>query len=442
MEKEASGDKLARSLGLFQATAIVIGTTIGSGVFFKPAKVFLHAGGTFAGIMAWVVSGLITLCAALTTAEIATAIPETGGMYTYLRKLYGERTAFLLGWAQSLIYTPATVAAISVMFARYMATMMPMSEVSVHILTLFVITVMVITNCLSVKIGGRIQSLATVLKLIPLFLMILAGLFLGKISTGTAMASTVEGGLGFGSALIACLWAYDGWNTVANMGGEMKKPEKDLPRSMIIGLGIIISVYVLLNAAIARVLPLETIVSQGDTAVKLAADMVLGKSGSMIISIGILISLYGSLNGYFLSGVRIPYTMGVNNLIPFSEKFAGLNKAKSPIFSNIFTYFLTVIYAMSGSFTTLSNLVVFILWVFFVLMVMGVFRLRKREDLHASYRVPLYPIIPAIGILGGIYILYSSFTENWVLSLTGIAITLSGLIVYESRQRKLKKTDK
>lgn len=441
MNDELKNQKLAKSLGLFQAIMVVVGTTIGSGVFFKPAMVFKHGGGVTMGILAWVVAGLITLCAALTTAEIATAIPVTGGMYAYLKELYGERLAFMLGWAQSLIYTPATVAAISVMFSHYLGNMIGLNPSMTWILTLLCISIMVITNSMSLKVGAAVQSGATILKLIPLAVMAVAGLILGKISPSTMSASTFTGGLGFGSALIACLWAYDGWNNVANLGGEMKKPERDLPRSMIIGLGIIILVYVSINAAIARVLPLETIISQGDLAVKLAADEVLGSTGSFLVSLGILISLYGSLNGYFLSGVRVPFAMGQGDLVPFSNQFAKLNKAKAPIVSNLFVYVLAMIYALTDSFTVLTNLVVFILWVFFVLMVFGVFILRRRKDLTPTYRVPLYPIIPAIGILGGLYILYSSFKENFLLSILGLIITALGLVVYEVHRRNGSKTN-
>lgn len=438
-EVKVDNNKLSRSLGLLQAIAIVVGTTIGSGVFFKPAKVFYHGGSFTGGILAWVIAGFITICAALTTAEIATAIPKTGGMYAYIKELYGDAVAFLLGWAQTLIYTPATVAAMSVMFSTFFAELVPLSKGSQIILSIAVVTIMVISNSLSVKIGGNVQSVATFLKLIPLALMILTGLFLGKINPVAVSykADIFKGSLGFGSAIIACLWAYDGWNTVANMGGEMKNPAKDLPKSMIIGLSIITSVYVLLNVAIARVIPLNTIIQNEGTAVKIAADTVMGPIGSLIISVGILISLYGSLNGYFLSGVRVPYAMAENNLLPFSNKLSKVNKLKSPIVANILILVLTVLYILSGTFNTLTNLVVFVLWIFFTLMVCGIFIIRKREDLVSTYRVPFYPIIPILGIAGGLYILYSSFMDDYKLALIGVAITLSGLIVYFYKKRKI-----
>lgn len=436
-KRMVSDNKLSRSLGLFQAVMIVVGTVIGSGVFFKPAGVFKNAGGFATGIAAWVVAGIITMCAALTTAEISTAIPKTGGMFAYLRELYGEKVAFLLGWAQTLIYTPATVAAMSVMFSTFMAELIPMSAMGRTILTLVVIAIMVISNCFSVKIGGAVQSYATVGKLIPLVLMIVAGIFIGKVSPqDTSVSPALLGSGGFGAALIATLWAYDGWTSVTNVAGELKNPKKDLPKSIIIGLAIIISVYVLMNVAIARALPIDNIVSNGNVAVKAAAEATMGSIGAKIISVGILISLYGSMNGYFLSGVRVPFAMGEENLLPFSEKFASVNSKKTPIFANIFIWILATLYALSGTFDILSNLVVFILWIFFVLMVAGIFILRRRKDLVPTYKVPLYPIIPIIGIVGGLYILIASFMDNALLSGYGVLITLLGLLVYWFKKRR------
>ena len=437
-KKKENNGELARSLGLISAISIVIGTCIGSGVFFKPAKVFLNAGSFKMGIAAWVFAGIITLFAALTTAEIASAIPQTGGMFAYLKELYGEHIAFMLGWAQTLIYTPATVAAMSVMIAGMISALMVMfggtaiSATGLKIIAIVVIIIMVTHNSFSVKIGGAIQVGATFLKLIPLVLMIVAGLFIGKLNPASAVipASVFTGSKGFGAALIACMWAYDGWNTVANMGGEMKDPKKDLPKAIIYGLTIVMLVYTLVNIAIAKAIPVDQIIANGDTAVTNAARAVLGNSGSLIVSIGILISLYGSMNGYFLSGVRVPYAMAVYNLLPGSKSLSKVNDSKSPIAANILVLVLAIFLVIIGSFNMLTDLVVFVLWIFFILMVAGIFKVRKRKDLVSSYKVPLYPIIPILGILGGMYILVASFLSDWKLAMAGVIVTLIGLPVY------------
>lgn len=429
---------LARSLGLVSAIAIVVGTCIGSGVFFKPAKVFLNAGSYKMGIAAWIFAGIITLFAALTTAEIASAIPQTGGMFAYIKELYGENIAFMLGWAQTLIYTPATVAAMSVMIAGMISKLLvqfggsEVSSMGLKLIAIAMIIIMVIHNSFSVKIGGAIQVGATFLKLIPLVLMIVTGLFIGKLNPASAEipASVFSASKGFGAALIACMWAYDGWNTVANMGGEMKNPKKDLPRAIIFGLGIVMAVYVLVNMAIAKAIPVDEIITKGDTAVIDAARAVIGDSGSLIISIGILISLYGSMNGYFLSGVRVPYAMAVDNLLPGSKILAKTNASKSPIAANILALVIAIFLVIIGSFNMLTDLVVFVLWIFFILMVAGVFLVRKRSDLVSSYKVPLYPVVPVLGILGGLYILISSFQSDWKLALVGVVVTVLGLPVY------------
>ncbi len=424
----ASKTGLKKSLGVFSAIAMVIGMTIGSGIFFKPSIVYQNAGSFQMGIAAWIVGGIITMAAGLTVAEIASAIPKTGGLFAYLKELYGEKWAFLLGWVQTIIYVPGSSAALAVVMATQATYFVPMSlEMQKGFAILMIFTIVVI-NCISAKFGGIVQSFSTVGKLIPIFIIIGCGLFFGKNPAFAPPVAMIHGA-GFGAAILGTLWAYDGWISVGNMAGEFKHPERDLPRSIIIGLSVVIVTYVLINIAVIKVLPIEAIIASPKAASD-AAVLLFGNFGATLISAGILVSIYGALNGYLMAGSRVPYAMGVDGILPLSRYFTKVNKAQSPYFALVFEFALACVYALSGSFNTLTDLVVFVLWIFFVMAVAGVFILRKRTDLKASYKVPLYPFIPLIGIIGGMYIIINTVMTNPLNSLVGIGITLVGLPVY------------
>lgn len=434
MNRKENNTTLKKSLGLWEAIALVVGMVIGSGIFFKPAIVFQNAGSSTMGILAWVVSGVITIASGLTIAEIASAIPITGGLVVYLKKLYGERWAFLLGWVQTLIYVPGSTAASAVVFATQATYFFPMTEFQQKLLAIFMILVVLILNSISIEIGGKVQSVATVGKLIPIVLLILIGLIKGK-NPAFSSESLPSQNLNFGVAMLGTLWAYDGWVNAANIAGELKNSKRDLPIAIIVGLIIIMSVYVLVNIALVKTIPFERIIAS-EKPVSEAAVVLLGSKGSSLIAAGILISIFGALNGYLMTGARVPFAMGRDGLLPFSNRFSRTNRAQSPYFSLIFEAILASIYAISGSFNALTDLVVFVLWIFFVMAIVGVFILRRRKDLEAAYKVPLYPIVPLIGIIGGLYIIVSTIASNARNSIIGIVITVLGLPVYYFINRK------
>ena len=231
--------------------------------------------------------------------------------------------------------------------------------------------------------------------------------------------------------MLGTLWAYDGWVGVGNIAGELKNPKKDIPKSIIFGLVVIIIVYVLFNLAIINIVPITAVISSNKVASD-AATVLFGKSGSLFITAGILISIFGTLNGYLMTGVRIPFAMAQDKLLPFDKFLGKVNeKYQTPLNAFIFEVVLACLYVFSGSFDTLTNLVIFVLWIFFTMAVAGIFILRtKHKDLDRPYKVPLYPIVPLIGIIGGIYILVSTLMTDTSNALTGLAITLIGLPVY------------
>lgn len=430
----ANTTTLKKSISLVEAITVVIGVVIGSGIFFKASSVFKNAGTPLLGILAWVVGGIIAMASALTVAEIAAAIPKTGGMFAYLKDLYGERWAFLFGWMQSLIYVPGVAAALSIVFVTQATYFIPsMTGTQQKILAIFMIFFIMGINVLSTKLGSKVQLFATIGKLIPIFAIIIFGLLKGTAHSLSAPAVSSHSAslAGFGAAILGTLWAYDGWANVGNMAGELKNPQKDLPRSIIIGLSVTIGVYILINIAIVNIMPVSKVIASSKPASD-AAVILFGNGGAALIAAGIMISIFGALNGYLMTGIRIPFAMAQDNLFPFAKFFGKLNKKfETPLNAFLFEVILAALYVLSGSFDTLTNLAVFVMWIFFVMTVGGIFILRtKHKNLERPYKVPLYPIMPLIGIVGGIYILVSTLMTSTNDALFGILVTLVGLPVY------------
>ena len=422
---------LKKQIGLREAITLVIGMVIGSGIFFKPSIVFSNAGSPTLGILAWVAGGIITMTSALTIAEIAAAIPKTGGVFIYLKELYGEKWAFLFGWVQTVIYVPGAAAALSIVLATQATNFVPMSGLEQKLFAILMLFVITTANVISTKLGSKIQFVATIAKLIPIFIIIALGLIKGTAHSFSLPVGDVAAGAGFGAAMLGTLWAYDGWVGVGNIAGELKNPKKDIPKSIIFGLVVIIIVYVLFNLAIINIIPITEVIKSNKVASD-AATILFGKSGSLFIAAGILISIFGTLNGYLMTGVRIPFAMAQDKLLPFDKFLGKVNeKYETPLNAFVFEVGIACLYVFSGSFDKLTNLVTFVLWIFFTMAVAGIFILRtKHKDLDRPYKVPLYPVVPLIGIIGGIYILISTLMTDTTNALIGLAITLIGLPVY------------
>ncbi len=424
---------LKREINLFQATLLVVGIVIGSGVFFKPSAVFRNAGAPGLGILAWIVGCIITVAGALSIAEISAAIPKAGGLFVYLKELYGEKWAFLLGWVQTLIYYPGMSAALAVVFATQCTSFMDVSPTGQKVMAVGIIIFLSIVNLISTKFAAKFASVFTIAKLIPISVIIICGFAMGKVHEFTPMTTSSSSGAGFGAALLGVLFAYEGWVAVANMAEEMKNPAKDLPKAIVIGLTIITIAYLGVNLAILNTMSVADIAASKKPASD-AAVILFGSVGEKLIAAGILISITGCLSAFTLTGARIPYAMAVDNIFPFKNFFGKLSKkSATPNNALIFQSILACIYALSGSFDTLTDLAVFAIWLFFILGIAGVFKLRKDHKeliVEGSYKVPLYPIVPMIGILGAMYVVVSTFITGTANALFGIGVTLVGLPVY------------
>lgn len=433
---------LKKNLGFSVALSTVVGMVIGAGVFFKPEAIYSATGGAPGlGMLAWVIAGLITIAAGLTAAEVSAAIPKTGGMMIYIKEIYGDKLGFLTGWMQTVLFFPGTAAALAVIFAQQVSSLCGYGDGNMYVVlpvAIGVIVFLATANTLGSKYGGNIQTVATIAKLIPLALIIIFGFIKGS-GDNEIVQPIVGGGVTLGSALgqvlIAALFAFDGWINVGTLAGEMKNPGKDLPKAIVGGLSIVMAVYIVINLAYLWVAPASELATVSSPAA-LVATKIFGQFGGKLVTVGILISVFGGLNGYLLTGPRIPYALAEQGLLP--TKLAKLNKNGVPSAAIWLIAVLACLYALTGQFNLLTDLTIFIIWVFYILTFIGVMKLRKdRPDLERPYRVPLYPIIPIFAILGGSFVVINQlFSATWI-SMGGILVTLIGLPVYKYRMKKI-----
>ena len=438
MEKK----QLQKNLGAAAALSTVVGMVIGGGVFFKPQAVYeITGGGPGLGMIAWVLAGIMTITAGLTAAEVSAAIPKTGGMMVYIEEIYGKKLGFLTGWMQSVLFFPATIAALAVMFGQQSAGLLGNESLSMPI-ALGIILLISVLNNISSKAGGMIQTVSTVGKLLPLILIMIFGFIKGEGNNPIVQPMVAEGVNPMsiiGQLLIAVLFAYDGWINVGAIAGEMKDPGKDLPKAIIGGLSLVMAVYVVINLAYLWVLPADQLASVSSPA-SAVAEHLFGPMGGKFITVGILISLFGALNGYLLTGPRILFTLGTQKSLPASNFFGNVNKNGVPANATLTMGVVACLYALTGQFNLLTDLSMFAVWAFYVLTFIGVFKLRKDQpNLERPYKVPLYPFIPMIAIAGGLFVvvsqlLLSGFT-NTMISLGGVVITLIGLPIYSFVQK-------
>ncbi|MCC0642899.1 MULTISPECIES: amino acid permease [unclassified Clostridioides] len=428
--------QLQKTIGLSAALSTVVGMVIGSGVFFKPQAIYTTTNGAPGlGIIAWLLGGFITITAGLTATEISAAIPKTGGMMIYIEEIYGEKLGFLTGWMQTVLFFPGTSAALGVIFAQQASELLNMSPNNMSVvlpIAIGVILFLSLLNIIGSSLGGKVQTVATIGKMIPLALIIIFGFIKGQSSEvlNPFVGDGVNVSSALGQVLIATLFAYDGWINVGAISGEMKSPEKDLPRAIVGGLSLVMAVYIIINVAYLRVVPASELATVTSPAT-LVATKLFGNLGGKVITVGILISVFGTLNGYLLTGSRIPYTLAERGTLPASKVLLKVNSGGSPVNSILLITVLACIYALSGQFNLLTDLTIFSIWVFYVLTFVGVIRLRREQpDLHRPYKVPLYPIIPIIAILGGLFVIINQILTSTAISLGGIFITILGLPVY------------
>ncbi|WP_414052123.1 APC family permease [Macrococcus animalis] len=442
MDKQHGEQALEKTIGFWTAITVVIGTIIGSGVFVKPSVVLNHAGTSDLAIWAWVVGGILTLAAGLTIAEVGAQIPKTGGLYAYIRDIYGPFWGFLTGWMQTVIYGPAIIASLSLFFGILVTNFFELEAGLGIWIGIGALTFLVLLNIMGTGLGGAMQTFTTICKLIPVFAIIIFGLLWGKegvfAQDVTSLIKNKEE-INFGRAVLATLFAYDGWILLTNLTGEMKNPKRNLPLAMLVGLGVVTLAYVLINVAVFRVIPADTLVGLGNTSSAEAAKILFGDFGSKIVNIGVIISIFGCLNGKIMTFPRIPFAMADDQLLPFSKSVSYVSpKYKSPVGALIAVYVISMILLMLTILIPdivnadyLSEVCIFIIYIFYIAAFIGLFILRQRnKGLKRDYSVPLYPIIPIVALLGGAFIIVSTLMSDFIGSMLGVLFVVIGIPFY------------
>ena len=435
---------LPRVLGVSQATAIVVGTIIGSGIFLVPREMMQDVGSSALVYLAWIVGGLLSLFGAMTYAELGAMLPYAGGEYVYLRGAYGDIPAFLYMWTWFAVAKPASIAAVTIGLARTLGFFSAFHGLSMLAIAgplpllwsqLFAIAVTwFITglNYLGIKKAGDFQLVFTVLKVV--LILVVAGLCFGS-STGslanfaTSLPHAVGGLSGFMAALIATLWAYDGWSDVTMVAGEVRRPERSLPIALIGGLFIVGALFMITNAAMQYILPAAQIAASERPAVA-ALTVVAGSAGAGFVAAAMAISIFVTLNGTIMSGARVPFAAARDRL--FFSQFAHIHpRFQSPSTSLLVQGLLsTLLLLFLSRFQQFFELAVFAEWLFYMLSASTVFVYRcTRPDAPRPYKVWGYPWFPAIFVVCAAAILVSSYASNLKGSLMGTALILLGLPV-------------
>lgn len=434
---QAQSQQLKKTMNAFQGMMYVIGLVIGSGVFLKPSIVLSNTGSTGLALSLWVFGGLITIAAALTIAELAAYIPKIGGLYTYLVELYGESVGFLFGWVSALVNAPGTCGAVSIACATFATFFIPMTLTQQKILAVSLVIILVIAQIVSTKYGVWLQTFATIGKLVPMAAIVIFGLIKGTSHdiSFAAMGNTHSASIGV--ALLGVLWAYDGWVTTCTLAADMKNPEKNIPKAVVTGILFVMAVYVAFNAAIFNVLPSSVAAGSEKIGVDVCRKL-FGEGGAAFITIGMMLSVFGTLNGMLTCGARYTLAMGERNHLPAANVLCKLHpKLGTPINALIFQAAVSILYILTGTFNSITNLIVFVLWIFFNLGIVGVFILRKRVERNPKlYHVPFFPVLPIIGLIGGCYLLFATFKDSPSSALLGVGVTLLGLPVYYMLKKK------
>lgn len=433
---------MKRQISFGQALATVVGSVIGAGVFFKIGTITAQTGSTSMTLFVWILAGLISIASGLTVSEIAASL-KINGAIKYLDYTYGRVWGFLFGWAQMIVYFPAQIGALSSIFGVQFVSLFGIEAKYSNLIAILLVIFLLGINLIGTKFSSKMQSVITVLKIIPIALIIIWGLFNSDKIPAPILPLTVGAGHSFPGAisqgLLSALFAFEGWIVVTNLANEVKNPEKDLSRAIILGLSAITLIYVLINYIFMTVLPIDQLVNNNNAAFQ-ASMKLFGQFGGKLVTIGILISVYGAVNAFMLTGMRTPYILAQDNLLPFSNKIGKANiHTGVPVIGALIVDAIAIIMILLGNFNVLTDMLVFVMWTFNTMLSIAVVILRKREpELKRPFKVPWYPIIPLISVIGGVFIVVSTIINQFVLSLIGIVLTLLGLPIYYYMQNKNK----
>ena len=462
--------ELVRGLTLTAAIMIVAGSMIGSGIFRKPATMAAQLMSPELLLIVWLVAGIITFIGALCNAEVAGMIDATGGQYVYFQKMYGNFVSYLYGWSVFAVIQTGAGAAIAYVFGEYLGyfikypqlpesvqnfslyvpivgNIFPFAEFGAKVSAILCILFLTGINYVGVIFGGAVQSFVTFIKIASIvllsFLLLASGTgSLANISTGFSMpASSTSNIISlFGLAIAGAFWAYDGWNNLTFVAGEIKQPQRNVPLGLLFGTLIVVIVYMLVNVAYLYVLPIEKM-AQSPLVAATAAEFVFGSKGAILISIAVIISTFGALNGNILSTARVCFAMARNNM--FIKSLDKIHpRYATPHTSLVAQGLWSCLLVLSGTFDTITDYVMFASWLFYMLGAYGVIVLRKKmPDVPRPYKVWGYPYTPMIFVIFSFLFLVNTLVSDYENAAMGLLLILLGLPFYYWRIAKNKKIE-
>jgi APA family basic amino acid/polyamine antiporter len=447
--------KLIRQLGLFDSTMMMMGIVIGSGIFLTTGIMAKSIPSAGLILLAWIIGGLVILAGALTYAELGAAMPDAGGQYVYLREAYGPLFGFLFGWKLFLVNMTGSIAALGVAFAVYFGYFFPSlstqrelfgtticvfgksfvySVSAGQIVAVLIILIFSLFNYIGVVFGKTIQNVLTVIKIATMLAIIVFGLTLGKgnpidFSLNPSGLTLTHILMGFGVALIAVSWAFDGWNNINYVAGEIKKPQRNLPLALFIGTAGITLLYILMNIVYFYALPIPDMTGVIRVAEK-SATALFGTSAADLVSVVVIISVLGAMNGAIFAGARVYYAMSRDKL--FFRRVGRLHPHfRTPAFAILIQAIWSCVLALTGTFEQLFTYAMFIGVLFWGIAAAAVFTLRKKyPDLPRPYKTWGYPVVPLLFILSLSAVLMNALFEKPVESLIGLTFTAVGIPIY------------
>ena len=431
-----AGERLSRRLGFWSSIGFVIGMTIGSGIFRTPAQIAERVPDPLTMLAVWGLGGAVTLCGALSIAELAAALPEAGGLYVFLREGWGRGAAFVFTWSELVLIRAAGLSGIASVFGEYALRSLGYDPVlhaaAADYCAVAAIVIATLTNVRGVQIGALMTGATSAAKFGALALIAAMAVLFGSrtdasVAHFAAGQAPVQAGL-FGLAFISVLWAYDGFADLSFLAGEVVNPQKTLPRAIIGGTLAIVAIYLTINAAYLYVLPIAQVARSPLIAADMMAALV-GGTGASFVSIVVAISTFGAVNSDLLGAPRIFYAAAEDGL--FFKTLGRVHPTyRTPYVSIVFSALLGIVFVLTGTFEQIADTFVLAIWPFYGLAVAGLYRLRRRSDLRRPYRVPGYPIVPAIFIAACIYLVVSALIGDRLWTGVTFAIMLAGVPVY------------
>jgi len=442
--------RLHRAIALPQATALVAGTIIGASIFVQPSEIAARVPSLGGTALAWAVCGVLTLFGALVCAELASTFPESGGVYVYLREAYSPALGFLWGWAMFWTMHTGILAAIAVVFARYMGTFVSLGPWGTRLAAIAAIAALTAVNVLGVRQGSTLQTALTGAKVLAIVLILLVGFSLGAPAAETGAGPSADPAASragpatgpesagresseapvqdFLLALVAGLFAFGGWHMVTYSAEETVDPRRTLPRALLLGVLLVTVCYIGLNAVYFHLLPLETVISSERVAAD-AADAVLGYGGEAVMAALVAVSTFGALAGIVLAGPRVYLTMARDGLL-FRWLGAVHPRWRTPHRALVLQGVWAAVLILTGTYRALFTRVIYTEWIFFGLLAVALFLLRRRPGIDRGFSVWGYPAVPAIFALSAFAIVANQVIADPVESLTGLSFVLIGLPVY------------